>query len=140
MQMDVKARQDPPEYQAPATLNQAAPVTDTWYVILDTTENGVIYQVSVNVEDANEDLEVRITIDGEVLTHSGWTANHSTTYYIYLFADAINRSDRLYHSTDFRLILYHAPLGGHSVKVEVRKTTATGAGNLMGIVEYGVYK
>ena len=38
--------------------------------------------------------------------------------------------------------LYQIPfiIEGKSVKVEVRKTTAAGAGNLTGIVAYGVLK
>lgn len=127
------------EYQTPATLNQAAPVQNTWYTILDTTLYCRVWRIAVNVEDTNETLEVRITIDGEVIPSDGYNATHSTDYHIVLMPDAINRTDEIEFTSETRMEYAQGFLiEGHSVKVEVRKTTAAGVGNLTGIVMYGV--
>lgn len=127
------------EYQAPATLNQANPVQNTWYLILDTTKYVRLYGISVNIEDTNETLECRVTIDGETLGIAANAATHSTNYYAKFLPGAISRVNNLYINEitfPYKAFL----LEGHSVKVEVRKTTAAGTGNLTGIVVYGVLK
>ena len=128
------------EYQTPATLNQAAPVQNTWYTILDTTTHCRIYEIAVNIEDANETLEIQVTIDGQTIGATAKAATHSTTYYVYRESDAINRVNTLILDNALTKSIRAFQLEGHSVKVEVRKTTAAGAGNLTGIVTYGVLK
>ena len=129
------------EYQEPATLNQANPVQNTWYEILSATSNVRVYHIFVNVEDTNETLEVRMTIDGEVLVGSN-ACTQSVSYSIDMFGDAITRTDSLEFDkvpddfTRYRAFLVE----GKSVKIEVRKTTNAGAGNLTGLVMYGVIK
>ena len=123
------------EYQPPAVLNQPAPVQNTWYPILDTTANVLLYYISVNVEDANETLELRITIDGQVIT-GNIAATHSRTYGVRFFPNAIDRSITCDLAVNVHVNLVRL-LDGRSVRVEVRKTTALGAGNLTGIVVYG---
>jgi hypothetical protein len=127
------------EYQAPAVLNQAAPVQDTWYTVLDTVSNARVYQAGMNVEDTDETLEVKVTLDGITIGTVAIAATHSTAYYLYWVFDPITRTTKISLSTTFQ----HARsflLEGHSVKVELRKTSANGAGNLTGIVMYGVLK
>jgi len=127
------------EYQAPATLNQASPVQNTWYTILDATANARVYGISVNVEDADETLELKITRDGQTLTGSV-AATHSSSYEAHLRVRGINRDVTVVLQTT-TIAEYKAFLiEGLSIKVEIRKTTATGAGNLTGAVDYGVLK
>ena len=127
-------------YQAPAVLNQAAPVNGTYYQIMAPTADVRVYQIHVNVEDANETLQVRITLDGEVLVSDQLAATHSTSYGVDMHSDAITRTDGLEfdpvptHFGKYRSYLVEGAL----VEVEVRKVTALGAGNLTGIVTYGV--
>jgi hypothetical protein len=117
-------------------LNQAAPVQNTWYTILDTTTDVMIYDITVNVEDANETLEVRLTIDSEMYTGS-IAATHSTEYEVAMRTAAITRSTYLEINGGVDWEPYNAfTVIALSVKVEVRKTTAAGAGNLTGIVNY----
>jgi hypothetical protein len=129
------------EYQAPAILNQAAPIQNTWYTLLDTTPNARIYGIGVNIEDANETLELRITVDSQILL-STKAATHSTTYTIKNEYNAVTRTVVLIADTNQSQLALGITFicEGHSVKIEIRKTTATGAGNLMGVVSYGVKK
>ena len=127
------------EYQAPVALNQATPVQDTWYEILAATDNVRVYHIYVNVEDANETLDVRLTIDGEVLVGAN-ACTESISYSMDIFGDAITRTDSLeFDKVPNDYVKMRAfMIEGKSVKVEVRKTTNAGAGNLTGIVMYGV--
>jgi hypothetical protein len=129
------------EYQAPAVLNQATPVNGTFYTILDTTKYVRVYDIGINIEDADEDLEVQVTVDGETIAASAATCTHSTSYFCVLHVNPITRVDYIgiISNTNFQFGS-HAILEGHSVKIEVRKTSANGAGNLTGIVTYGVLK
>lgn len=130
------------EYQAPVTLNQAAPVQDTWYPILDTTAYVRVYQISVNIADTNETLEVEVTVDGQTLTGSV-AATHTTSYAAVPRAAGIVRTAVMVLFVDDGTWWERARafcFDGHSVRIRVRKTTAAGAGNLMGIVNYGVLK
>lgn len=131
------------EYQAPAVLNQAAPVNGTFYDILAATANVRVMRIAVNVEDANEDLEVQAIVDGETIAAVAETATHSTTYFAFQSPDAVARTDRLALATATSTVRASMPshlFDGKSVQVQVRKTSANGAGNLTGIVQYGVLK
>jgi len=119
-------------HQSDAVLNQAAPVQNTWYTVLDTTSNVRLYGLAVFVADTGETIEVKITIDGVSLT--GSQAQNANTYYYY-FKDP-SQTNICLASTTLYLIMYYTFLEGKSVKVEVRKTTATGAGQLFAKVTY----
>ena len=127
------------EYQTPATLDQAAPVQNTWYTILDTTNNAIINGISVNVEDTDETIEVQLTIDGETLSGSV-AATHSTSYYVRHSLNGILRIDGLALGTTDYAQYRPYMIEGKSIKVETRKTTANGAGNLTGVVAYSILK
>lgn len=125
------------EYQTPATLLQVAPVQDQWYDILPETANVRVYRIAVNVEDVNETLEVQILIDGETMGASALAATHSTAYHAVLLPEPVSRTDLIFlHTTITDLAAF--VIEGRSVQVQVRKTTAAGAGDLTGIVVYGV--
>lgn len=126
------------EYQPPATLNQAAPVQNTWYDILPATAHVRVYKVAVNVEDTNETLEVQAIIDGKTIAADDQACTHSTNYNAYVVPNAIGRVDQIALTTSRvqEAIIFE----GRSVQIQVRKTTAAGAGNLTAVVAYGVLK
>ena len=129
------------EYQPPAVLNQGAPVQNDWYDLLPVTKNCRVKQIHVNIEDNDETLEVRMTIDGEVLIGSN-ACTHSTNYPVGVHADAELMTDVLeFDTVPAHFGKYRAFLKeGKSIQIEVRKTTAAGVGNLTGIVTYGIKK
>lgn len=129
------------EYQAPATLDQAAPVQNTWYTILDTTLNARLLTIAVNVEDTNEDLQVQVIVDGETIeANSPATCVHSTRYFCTMTVNPITLVDYIELTPTVLHYFRSFILEGKSTKVQVRKTTANGTGNLTGIVTYGVKK
>lgn len=120
--------------QPDANLIQAAPVQNTWYTVLDTKKNVKIYGISMCILTTGETLEMRITIDGQPSTLS-YACIADTDYSIYkLFAPNTTSFDV---ATGLYLACYTSPLEAKSVKVEIRKTTAAGAGDLLGHVTYG---
>jgi len=125
------------KHQPPKKLNQAAPVQNTYYTIFEEI-NARIHMMHFGVEDANETLEVKVTIDGETWISDAFAATHSTSYSVDRHEDAITRTETLeFDSTPSHFGKYRAyVLEGHSVKIEVRKTTATGAGNLVGVISW----
>ena len=121
--------------QSSADLVQAAPVQNTWYTALDTKRNCRVIGWTLVVADTNETIQMRITIDGVVLEHSGAGFVADTEYNINLRSsityDLINASSGG---------LGHAfLLEGRSVKIEFRKTTATGVGTISSKVYYGLF-
>ena len=124
-------------YQAPAVLNQAAPVQSTFYDILPATSNVRVYSIAVNIEDTNETLQVQAIVDGETITGTPAVCTHSTTYYAYRTLNAINRTDHLNLGTSYTVGILGFIVEGASVQIQVQKTTAGGVGNLTGIVTYG---
>lgn len=121
------------EHQPIASLDQAAPVQNTWYTILDTTTNVRIYGINYYVQATGETLELRLTIDGEVYT-STVVAVANTPYCVYFDLSA---GGLIFNEVAGLLMQERAFLiEGRSIKVEVRKTTAAGAGNLRGNVFY----
>lgn len=126
------------ESQTPATLTQGAPVQNTWYEILPGTANCIVYDAVVNIEDTNETLEVRVTIEGRIIPAEPFAAAHSTNHNCRRFANAINGTERVALVVASQQYAYLWE--GKSVKLEVRKTTAAGVGDLTGIVTFGVKK
>ncbi len=122
------------EHQPDATLSQSEPVKDTWYTVLDTKKNCRILGITVLVWTTNETLEVRVTIDGQVLVGSV-EASHTTYYYVHHKLYAAAASALAIDGNVFQPGHY-APLEGREVKVEVRKTTEAGTGTLDARVVY----
>lgn len=120
------------KHQPDVTLDQASPVQNTWYTVLDTTRNCRLYSVSVLVATTGETLEVRITVDGVTIT-GGIDATADTVYKaIWYFGTMVANQLYLATADPHHTFL----LEGRSVKVEVRKTTANGTGNLKAKVTY----
>lgn len=131
-------RWNPPKHQADATLNQAAPVQNTWYTVLNTTANARIYMIEVGIATTGETLEVKLTIDGQTYTTPGFACpadSYAAGAWSFGGAATNRLVFRLMSGSD-RCVMPYAPIEGRSVKVEVRKTTAAGAGNLIGKVIY----
>jgi len=122
------------EHQPDATLSQANPVQNQWYTVLDVKKGVKVYSVVILVWTASETLEVRVTIDGQVLVGSV-EATHTTYYYVHhkLYAAA---ASALAIDGNIFLLGHYPPLEGREVKVEVRKTTAAGTGTLDARVVY----
>jgi hypothetical protein len=122
------------EHQPDATLSKENPDQNQWYTVLDSKKNCRIYAVTVLVWTTNETLEVRITIDGQVLVGSV-EATHTTYYYVHhkLYAAA---TSALAIDGNVFLLGHYAPIEGREVKVEVRKTTNSGSGTLDARVTY----
>lgn len=126
----------PPEHQPDAVLNQVAPIQNVWYTIMDTTLNCRVISISITVATTGETLEARVIIDGQVLTSPGVACGAGTPYFVCIYA-----------ATGQLLILAAGGLGnnvfpsfeGRSIRVEVRKTTAAGAGNLIGRVVHAIW-
>ncbi len=125
------------KHQAPKKLNQAAPVQNTYYTIMEEVD-ARIEEMHFGVEDTNETLQVKVTIDGETITSDAYAATHSTSYGVIRNQDAITRTEVLeFDSSPAHFEKYRSyMMDGHSVKVEVRKTTTAGTGNLVGIVSW----
>jgi hypothetical protein len=119
------------QHQPDQHLVQPTPEQNRWYPILDTTLNCRLYSVVILVWGANETLEVRITIDGQVLTGS-IAATAVSYYWVYL----LMYTSGFMMSGEHHSIGYDAPLEGRSVKVEMRKTTNAGTGTIEG---YAIY-
>lgn len=110
---------------------QAAPVQNTWYTVMDTTPNVRLYIITLRVADTGEDLELRITVDGEVYT-AVVAAVAGTTYYCYIGAGNWMN----YAGTHINVMGYDS-LVARSAKIEFRKTSAAGAGTITSMVEWG---
>jgi len=126
------------QYQTPATLNQPNPTQNLWYDLLPETENVRVYAIGVNIEDANEDVECQILVDGGTLGAVGATLTHSTIYYVYLRPEPISRVVDVHLLADPEIVRHGRAylIEGLTVQIQVRKITALGAGNLTGVVSY----
>jgi hypothetical protein len=120
-------------HQAIALLAQAAAVQNTWYTVLDTTLNCRVIGVCVAMSVAIETLQMRITIDGNILSGEQAAAVVGTIYHGILLQT--NLAQNLTMTSTVPLTRSFL-LEGRSVKVEVRKTTAVGAGTLTASVVY----
>jgi len=114
------------ELQPDISLNQAAPVQDQWYTVLDTTEDVQIHQIFLYLGTTGETLQLRVTVDGIVFTPS-IAANAGTGYYVRKHGYNVDELEIM--ATSY---LTYTPtfLEGRSVKIEARKTTANGNDNL----------
>jgi len=124
----------PPTYYN-ALLDQVNPVQNTWYTVLDTVVNAILFDCFAQVDTTGETIAVRITVDGNALTGSV-AATGSSTYMTRLTLGILAGLDLFVPRID---LVHGWLLMGRSVKVEVRKTTANGTGDLRGKVNYGIW-
>lgn len=121
------------KHQDLVNVSNAAAVQNTWYTVLDTTLNAKVYMIRFSVSVANEDLEVRLTIDGVTYVSSKAAAVATTPYWV-MFDGGLTPSNGV---TSLNLGIYEA-LECRSIKVEIRKTSNNGAGTLNTRIIYGV--
>lgn len=125
-------------FQPPATLNQVAPVQNTWYDILPATANCRVYEIVTNIEDADETVQVQVLIDGVTIPANPLASTHSTTYLWYRNPNAVGVALYVRNTSTATSYTQAFLFEGRSVQIQARKTTANGAGNLTGMVVYGV--
>ena len=130
------------ESQAAVILDKAAPVNGTYYPVATLT-NGEAYYIFMQVDDTAEDINTRLIFDGITIAPAKAGAIADTRYACQITA---NISGWAYGapSTNPVLALYDTgaghPLPFKTLTVEVRKTTATGVGNLKCTVLWAKYK
>jgi len=130
-----------PKLQPDAFVDQAAPVQNTWYpwsiagVDLGTKKNVVVYAVLPQVQTANETLEVRLYCDDLPVKTGAGSCTAGTAYYVYLASST--GGDPIIGSSRGTLGLQYTPIWLRKFSCGIRKTTATGAGNLQLRVIYG---
>lgn len=93
--------------------------------------------MNISVATANEDLEIKLTIDGQALV--GSQAAVAGTNYTFYKAAVAGTLSGVSGATDTVLAAYRCFIEARSVKIEVRKTSATGAGILSGRVVYAKF-
>lgn len=129
----------PLTHQNEAVLDQAAPAQNTWYPVLETTEMCRILTFTVAIETVNETLEVRITADGIPLISGGYVCTAGQNNVVLFALDRDNSAQLALGLNKSTNIYYSFLIEAKSLKAEVRKTTANGAGNLKGVVQYQTY-
>ncbi len=118
--------------QTDESLDQANPVQNQWYPIMDAKNNVRLLVCRVSIETTSEDIEVRWTIDGITLSQTQAAAVAGTAYFLYKWFSG----SALVFTTSNSLALQYTFLECRSAKVEIRKTTNNGSGNLKGNVTY----
>jgi len=126
------------KHQSEEASSQAAPVQNTYYTILDTVLNCKLISVNVSVALAGEDLQVRITVDGNVYVSDAVAVGIGADFMVE-HAPTITALQKF---TLTAVAVTNVPFleEGRSVKVELRKTTAAGAGDLSWRVRYAARK
>lgn len=126
--------------QNPAELDQSNPEQNTWYTILPYTDNCRVYAVSMNVDDTGETLQMKIDNDGVIIMGQPMSVQPDKPYFAYLWPNSfIGELSLRYESIGWQVIKAFL-VEGHNVRVQARKTTASGSGNLTGLAAYGVLK
>ena len=116
-----------PEHQPDIDFVQANPVQNQWYTILETT-NARIIGIMLRVLDTDETLELRITLDGQVYMRP-LLATAVTMYHVILKEVGnffVFDPDSTIVAYQYRAFLVEA----RSIKIEIRKTTIAGNGDL----------
>ena len=124
------------EHQPDAILNQAAPVQNTWYTVLEET-NVRVNMIAISIATTGEDLEVQITRDGELdVCLAGVTVNPAASHRAYLATYNYGNRTIVGASGGTQMAMINSFFEARSVKIEVRKVTANGAGNLSAAVDW----
>lgn len=120
--------------------DQAAPVQNTWYELVNEPNPLDLFFMAVGVRTTGETLDARVTINGTAYTKTGIAAAAGSLYALYFSVDA---ASGMYIANGAANTVTNAnPWAGNvsmiidSLKIEVRKTTAAGAGNLFAIADY----
>lgn len=117
-----------------ASLTQANPVQNTWYTVAELRNVKFRNAINYSVATANETLEVKITVGSALLTAtSSKAATAGSGYMAQMMPSQAAAGFWLYEeSTVHPQILYETDY----LKVEIRKTTATGTGTISAAINY----
>ena len=115
------------ELQPQAEYSDVA-VQNEWNEVLAVTANVRILMIYVTMVAADEDIAIKVTIDGRTLEMTAETLTFGIDYVAVLTGVAEPSMFTFKDST--ALPVPPLMLEGRSVKVEVRKTTANGANTL----------
>lgn len=115
-----------------ALLEQANPVQNTWYEVLNITTYAKIYYIGYTVADTNETLEIELTINGKTETLT--QAAIAGTVYKFFYGQSSVQLDHFVSATG--TIGYMLNLEGRGILIRIRKTTAAGNGILSCAVKY----
>lgn len=127
------------EHQAPELLDQPNPVNGTWYTVCNLTGPGECFDLGAAIMTVNETIEMQVTIDGVLIPSWGGypgIAGADAGGFFYCLASNLSDFCRLLAAAtaaNRRIVKWRT-----SFHVEVRKTTANGAGNLRGMVIWGL--
>lgn len=126
----------PPQYMARERLAQVNPVQNDWYLVYTSPGPVVILCVNFRVNTADETIEVRQTIDG-IPTLAVFNAIAGTDYsVIRMMNPSALDAFATQAAADDRGFLV---LARNTYVLEIRKTTALGAGNLYCTVQPEIY-
>lgn len=118
------------ELQSPVSYSQVL-VQNTWYTILDLLVPCKIRILSSVITVADEDIECRVTIDGTVIPQDA--IGHTVGQDNYWMVD----EHSCWADTTEKMMGARESLEAtQSCKIEIRKTTALGAGTLSGYISY----
>ena len=125
-------------HQNDAILNQAAPVQNTWYNVLDYTDKYTrLIDINVGVATTGETLEVELMVDGIVYLSAPISANADKTYPLIRRGHYLDNT--MLANLGSAAAVYHAfLLEGSNIRVRLRKITNAGAGNLQSKVIYAL--
>jgi len=127
------------QQQGDAVINQAAPVINTYYTVLETTNTRII-RMCCSVADTDETLNFRFTIDGNVIVtdavapgigvhefpHNNMPGGVGNSNW------GLSNGVGANPAYSFGAFLFEC----RTAKIEVRKTTANGVGVLSARVQY----
>lgn len=125
--------QQPDDYiwENSAYIDQANPVQNTWYEVLNTVYYGHIKQINFQVTPVAEDLECRITIGTKTET----ITVGSTSSVVRIFISQSTVNDYWFVSATTSLTQVYM-IEGQGLTVEIRKTSANGNSNITAAVKY----
>ena len=129
----------PPTFMGPLSLDQAAPIQNQWYPVMPETPNVRLIDMFTRVMAVGESIEGRIIADGRtygIFTIAGVagtvyevTRATSPTPLLNIFTQAaINVGRNVAFLLEAKLM-----------QIDVRKTTANGAGNLQAGLTWSQY-
>ena len=126
-------------FETPIAFQQAAAVQNTWYTVLTIANRaGLLKHIFPGMDTANEDLEVEVTIDGELITPEALNCVADTDYECYFFGDVsatVNKIGIL--AVDGTNRALDLPFK-ESLLIRARKTSVVGAGELFCGVIYAL--
>ena len=119
-----------------ASINQAAPVQNTWYTVCE-LRNILFHMVHIAIQTTGETLELEVTVEGVILAVAAQVAVAGTGYSPQWYLSWDGTHYGALQTVALAVDEHQMPM--QALKVRVRKTTNTGAGNLRAAVSYNQY-